>query len=191
MAPADLARVADVIAPPPAAPGNLDADGPAARTFTGPAFTADDANTAAWRAAEIGAANGHTTAHGVATMLSALSRDGVAGTSRLLRPGASARILDEQTNGTDLVNGLHVRWGLGFAIADPRTLPWIPTGRVAYWGGWGGSMAVVDLDRRLTIAYVMNRMAPGILGADRSRDYVSAAYAATTRWTPGASRPGR
>ena len=52
-------------------------------------------------------------------------------------------------------------------------------------------MAVVDLDRRLTIAYVMNRMAPGILGSDRSRDYVSAAYAATTRWTPGARRSSR
>ena len=50
-------------------------------------------------------------------------------------------------------------------------------------------MAVVDLDRRLTIAYVMNRMAPGILGSDRSRDYVSAAYAATTRWTPGRAGP--
>jgi len=36
----------------------------------------------------------------------------------------------------------------------------------------------MDLDRRLTISYVMNGMAPGILGSDRSRAYVEAVYSA-------------
>ena len=39
-------------------------------------------------------------------------------------------------------------------------------------------LIVVDLDRRLTISYLMNRMAPGILGSDRSESYVRAVYEA-------------
>jgi CubicO group peptidase (beta-lactamase class C family) len=50
----DLGRVADVVPPPPA-PGleAIDQDSPAAKTFAGPALTADAANTPAWRAADL------------------------------------------------------------------------------------------------------------------------------------------
>ena len=33
-----------------------------------------------------------------------------------------------------------------------------------------------DLDRRLTISYMMNRMAGGILGSDRAESYIRAVY---------------
>jgi hypothetical protein len=39
-------------------------------------------------------------------------------------------------------------------------------------------MIIMDLDRRLTISYMMNRMAPGILGSARAEAYVRAVYAA-------------
>jgi hypothetical protein len=39
-------------------------------------------------------------------------------------------------------------------------------------------MAVMDLDRRLTITYVMNRMASRLLGSERSEAYIRAVYAA-------------
>ena len=29
------------------------------------------------------------------------------------------------------------------------------------FGGYGGSLVVIDVDRRITFAYVMNKMAPG------------------------------
>ena len=29
------------------------------------------------------------------------------------------------------------------------------------WGGAGGSLVIIDVDRRMTFAYVMNKMAPG------------------------------
>ena len=32
------------------------------------------------------------------------------------------------------------------------------------WGGAGGSMVIIDVDRRMTFAYVMNKMAPGMVG---------------------------
>jgi CubicO group peptidase (beta-lactamase class C family) len=42
--------------------------------------------------------------------------------------------------------------------------------------GWGGSMAVVDPERDLTVVYVMNRMGPDILGSDRSSEYLEIVY---------------
>jgi hypothetical protein len=38
---------------------------------------------------------------------------------RLLRPEAIDLILEEQANGTDLVLGMSVRWGIGFGLPKP------------------------------------------------------------------------
>jgi CubicO group peptidase (beta-lactamase class C family) len=176
---ADTGRVADVIAPPlDFDPSALDHGTVAYRTFTGPAFGADAANTAAWRAADLGAANGHGNARAVAEILAPLARAGDSAHGRLLKPGTIDLVFDEQSNGTDLVNGLHLRWGIGYALPDRRTLPWLPDGRIAFWGGWGGSMAIVDLDRRMTISYVMNNMGADILGSPRAASYTTAVYRA-------------
>ncbi|MFC5854444.1 hypothetical protein ACFPZI_22395 [Streptomyces chlorus] len=73
-------------------------------------------------------------------------------------------------------------------------MPWIPDGRIAFWGGWGGSMAIMDLDRRMTIGYVMNRMGTGVLGSERAAAYVGAvcrAFERRSRLKKGAgSLPG-
>ncbi len=34
----------------------------------------------------------------------------------------------------------------------------------------------MDLDRRMTISYMMNKMGPGIVGSDRGEAYVRAVY---------------
>ncbi|WP_425145161.1 hypothetical protein [Deinococcus sp.] len=39
-------------------------------------------------------------------------------------------------------------------------------------------MIVMDLERHLTISYVMNRMAPVIIGSDGSEAYIRAIYQA-------------
>jgi CubicO group peptidase (beta-lactamase class C family) len=174
---ADLARVADVITPTIDADFSaLDHETVAYKTFTGPGFSAEAANTPAWRAADLGAANGHGNALSVAQILAAIAGTGPG--APLLKPETVGLIFAEQVNGTDLVNGLHLRWGLGYALPDPRTLPWIPAGRVAFWGGWGGSMALVDLDRRMTFTYVMNAMGADILGSERAAKYVRSIYQA-------------
>uniref|UniRef100_A0AAU3GYA0 Beta-lactamase family protein n=1 Tax=Streptomyces sp. NBC_01401 TaxID=2903854 RepID=A0AAU3GYA0_9ACTN len=176
---ADAGRVADVIAPTPDFdPSALDHSTVAYRTFTGPSFGAGAANTPAWRAADLGAANGHGTALAVAEILGPIARGGASARGPLLRPDTIDLIFDEQSDGVDLVNGLHLRWGIGYALPDRRTLPWIPEGRIAFWGGWGGSMAIMDLDRRMTISYVMNNMGADILGSQRAAAYTTAVYRA-------------
>ncbi|WP_307781831.1 serine hydrolase [Streptomyces sp. MBT65] len=111
-------------------------------------------------------------------MCGAVSGEGATAHGRLLRPDTVKIVFGEQVRGSDLVNGLHLRWGIGYALPHRRTLPWIPDGRIAFWGGWGGSMVVMDLDRRMTISYVMNSMGPDILGSPRAAAYVTAVYKA-------------
>jgi CubicO group peptidase (beta-lactamase class C family) len=177
---ADVPRIAPVVAPPPLSfdLAAMDPLSPAVRTFTGPPANADDANTAGWRAADIGGANGHGNARSVARMLSAVTLGGEVGGVRLLSPGTIERIFDQQSDGVDLVLGIPLRFGTGYALPQPATIPYVPEGRVCFWGGWGGSVIIMDLDRRLTFSYMMNRMAPGIIGSPRAESYLRAAYAA-------------
>lgn len=171
-------RIADVVPPPPL-PVDLsgaDPTSPAVRTLNGPAATAETANTEAWRRAEIGGANGHGNARSVARMLSAIARGGEVDGVRLLSPATIDLIFDEQAHGVDLVLGVPLRWGIGYGLPQRETLPYIPDERICFWGGWGGSMIIMDLGRRLTISYMMNRMAPGIIGSDRSAGYVREIY---------------
>ena len=41
-------------------------------------------------------------------------------------------------------------------------------------------MIVMDVGRRMTISYMMNKMGPGIVGSDRSTEYGKAIYDAVT-----------
>ena len=52
-----------------------------------------------------------------------------------------------------------LRWGIGYGLPQPASAPAVPEGRVCWWTGYGGSIVVNDLDRRITVAYAMNRMA--------------------------------
>lgn len=171
----DRHRIAEVVPPPPLAL-DLPPGSPAAKAMNGPAVDAAVANTPRWRAADIGAANGHGNARSVARILSVLARGGETDGPRLLGPRTVDTVFNVQADGTDLVNGLPLRWGVGYALPRSQAVPWIPDGRIAFWGGWGGSMIIMDLDRRMTISYVMNRMSAGILGSARSAAYVRAVY---------------
>ncbi len=175
----DWPRIAPVVPPPPLPIdlASLPPDSPMYKTFTGPVADAAYANTPAWRQADMGALNGHANARSVARIIKALSLGGTVDGTRLLSPETIDLIFDEQSHGTDLVLGVPLRFGIGFALPETETVPYVPQGRSCYWGGWGGSEIIADLDRRVTLAYMMNNMAPGIIGSDRSEAYVRAAYA--------------
>jgi CubicO group peptidase (beta-lactamase class C family) len=173
----EVSRIAPVV-PPPAPdvdPGALDPESVSVRTFTGPKASAKAANSPEWRAADLGALNGHSNARGVMKVLRTLSLGGSAGGVTLLSPSTVEKVFDQQSDGVDLVLGAPFRWGMGFCLGSP-TVPYVPEGRTFYWGGWGGSLVVMDLDRRLTISYMMNRMGSGLIGSPRSEAYVRAVY---------------
>jgi CubicO group peptidase (beta-lactamase class C family) len=173
----DPTRIAELVPPPPSRmplPEGFDR-GPTQKVFTAPPADATRAETPAWRAAELGAVNGHGNARSVARILSALSQGGTAAGVEVLSPVAAQLPLQVQTDGIDLVLGLPLRWGLGFALPS-AAVPSIPAGRRCFWGGWGGSMGVVDPERELTVVYVMNRMGPDVLGSQRSAQYLDIVY---------------
>ncbi len=177
--PAHDHRVAPVV-PPAASPvdlSGLGTDHPAIKTFTGPIPRAEWAWTPEWRRAEIGAANGHGNARSVALVQAAVANGGRVGEVELLSPRNIELIFSEQARGPDLVLQDVQRFGIGYGLADPEVRPYLPDGRVCYWGGWGGSQIIVDCDRRMTIAYMMNRMLPGTGGDTRGEGLISAAYA--------------
>ena len=174
------ARCAEIIPPPPL-PFDMATMDPASvlfRTATGPVAEAAAANTEGWRQAEIGAANGHANARSVARVLSAVTLGGTVDGTRLLSPETIEHVFREQSHGVDLFIGAPIRFGIGYGLSDTATIPYIPDGKVCFWGGWGGSVIIMDLDRRLTIAYMMNKMQPGLVGSDNSAAYVSAIYQA-------------
>jgi CubicO group peptidase (beta-lactamase class C family) len=170
----DWDRIAPVVPPPPSAdPREPDPESVAVRTFTAPVVPAKAANSPEWRRADLGALNGHTNARGLVRVLRVLSLGG----ESLLSPETIDLVFDQQSDGVDLVLEAPFRFGIGYCLGSPL-VPYVPEGRTFFWGGWGGSMIVMDLDRRLTIGYLMNRMAPGVLGSDRSEAYIRAVYAA-------------
>lgn len=148
------------------------------KTFGGPQMNPAMALTPEWRRAEIPAANGHGNAHSVALVQSIVANGGVAGGKQFLSKETLRMIFDEQSNGNDLVTGRPVRRGIGYGLADPVSTPYLPDRRICYWGGWGGSLVIVDTDRRMVVTYMMNKMRSSLLGDLRGVALVMAAFAA-------------
>ena len=167
--PSEFHRVANVV-PPPSPPidlTQLDPNGPAFKTFTGPDLDlnilVEHSWTRRWRRADIGAANGHGNARSVARLQSAVACGGEVDGIRLLSPTTIDRIFEVQSHTVDLVLGIPLKIGVGYGLPWPEVLPFVPEGRLCFGSGAGGSMVIADVDRRMTVAYVMNKMAPGMV----------------------------
>lgn len=170
-------RISNVIPPTglPVDPTTIDPTSVAFKTFSGPAPSADTAWEAPWRGACIGAANGHGNARSVARIQAIVANGGTVDGVELLSPATIDQIFVEQAYGTDQVLGLPVRFGMGYALpcADgaPHLMGRGADAKIGYWGGWGGSSIIVDVDRRMTVAYVMNRMADDLMGDMRGVEH--------------------
>jgi CubicO group peptidase (beta-lactamase class C family) len=171
-------RVAPVLAPPSspsgdwvASPPVRNGDGrdnqdPRPGAEPGPGIRVSDANSLAWRRAQIPAAAGFGNARSVAAVQSVLACGGAARGVRLLSAAGCEPARQEQYRGVDQVLGTSMRYGVGYGIFD----------RSVGWGGWGGSLVIVDLDARMTVSYVMNQMLDQGEGDYRALGIVIAAY---------------
>jgi CubicO group peptidase (beta-lactamase class C family) len=175
------ARTSDLhggIAPPRAQQAQLNIPGPlgqflrdmadpttmAGAAFNNPPGRADRANTRAWRAAEVPAANGHGTARGLARIYGALARGGELDGVRLLEPASIELARSEQASGPDAVlGGLPMRFGLGFMLRTDL-MPISPSPNAFGHPGAGGSIGMADPDARVGFGYTMNKMKLGLVG---------------------------
>jgi len=150
-------RVAELIAPPPgAAIGDAPADELGKNMATNPGVDVSETKTRAWRGAEIPAAGGTGNARSIAEIHAILANGGVAKGKRFLSEAGCRKALEQQIEGTDKIMNIPVRFGMGFGLPGPM-VP-LPNPNTIFWGGYGGSLAIIDMDARTTIAYAMNRM---------------------------------
>jgi CubicO group peptidase (beta-lactamase class C family) len=115
--------------------------------------------TRQWRGAEIPAGGGIGNARAVAEIHAIMANGGVSQGRRFLSEGGCRRALEAQVAGVDLVLGVPIRFGLGFALGAG-----LLNDNTIYWGGYGGSLAIIDLGAQTTIAYTPNRMTGGTAG---------------------------
>lgn len=180
LAPEHDGRVARVIPPPPLDVLGADPASIPVRTLSNPPLSAEQSWEEGWRRAEIPAAGGHGNARSVAAVQSVLACGGEARGVRLLSEEGCRAVLREQSYGTDLVLGMPIRFGIGYGLTSPE-MPLGPNEATCFWGGWGGSLVVVDLDARMVVSYVMNKMGEGTVGDLRGASVVAAAYAGLAR----------
>jgi CubicO group peptidase (beta-lactamase class C family) len=163
LAASEDARVADLIPPPPTdtpfrgALTELQAN--AANPRIDPLVT----RTRGWRGAEIPAAGGTGNARSMAEIHAVLANGGVAHGKRLMSEAGCRRALEPQIQGRDLILDMPIRFGLGFAA----TTGLMPNPNTVYWGGLGGSLVIIDMDARTTLAYAPNKMS-GTIGDMRA-----------------------
>ena len=127
------------------------------------------------RMAGLSAVNGHGNARSIVRIQTLLANHGTAFGKTLMSPAGCMAVMEEQTNGMDLVLGVPVRFGLGYGLPgemDPPT----PNENVCFWDGYGGSMVVCDLDARVAFSYVMSRMDAGVHGDERGAGLWRAVY---------------
>jgi CubicO group peptidase (beta-lactamase class C family) len=124
-------------------------------------------NSPEWRRTEFGGSSGHSNAQGLGRILAALSLGGVSQGVRLLSPAVIGMIFQEQAHGIDSYYMRPIRWGIGYALASEEDnrrgpLPFLRPGRkTCFWYGSGGSLAIADVERRITYTYAMNQCQSG------------------------------
>ena len=91
---------------------------------------------------------------------------------RFLSEAGCRKALEVQIEGKDMILGTPVRYGMGFGLAS-EMMP-LPNASAMYWGGYGGSLIIIDMEARATYAYAMNKMAATTAGDLRAFGLVMA-----------------
>ena len=160
-------RVADLIPPPPGgAIGDGEQSELSRNMSSNPGVNVLATRTRAWRGAEIPAAGGTGNARSVAEIHVLLANGGIAKGKRLLSEAGCRKALELQVEGQDMILGVPARFGLGFGL--PGGAVPLPNPNSMFWGGYGGSLVIIDMDARTTFAYVMNKMASTTQGDVRA-----------------------
>ena len=71
--------------------------------------------------------------------------------------------------------GIPAKFSLGFGLAN--MIP-MPNPNSIFWGGYGGSLAIIDMDARTTISYAMNKMGVTTIGDERGMAMANAIWSA-------------
>lgn len=171
-------RVAELIPPPPGGGvGDQQNQTELQRNMSlNPGIDVSATKTRGWRGAEIPAAGGTGNARSVAEIHTILANGGVARGKRFMSEAGCRKALELQVEGQDLILANPARFGMGFGLSG-GALP-LPNPNTIYWGGYGGSLIIIDMDARTTFGYVMNKMQPTTQGDMRGLGLAMAMWTA-------------
>jgi len=182
---ADDHRCAEIRQASPPAPGEFNLfeyatrnrDSLTAKVFLNPSngLRSEVINSRGWRAAEIPAANGHTTARALASLYGALACGGEIEGIRIMTPEQIANCYHQESYGTDEVLMITTRFSTGFMLTQPND-KWGPNPHTFGHPGAGGSLGFADPVANVGFGYTMNKMGSGILIDPRARVLFDAVY---------------
>ena len=156
-----------------------DTSTPTGAAFNNPKISNEDifeANTSAWRQAEIPAANGHGSARSIAKLYGILANGGTRNEVHVLNPETIEIGRTTQSEGKDLVLGnMHTRFGLGFMLGT-KDVSMGPNINSFGHGGAGGSLGFADPDNNISLGFVMNQMHQGITAWKTATEVADSVY---------------
>ena len=166
-------RAAEIIPPANTTIGSATPPEIPGRATKNPAPQATSPNTRAWRAAQIPAANGQSSAHGLARVYAAIANGGSLDGTSIISPAGIEKLREIRFTGNDMLLGPR-RWAGGVTY---NTLPnWGPNPDNFGHSGWGGAYGCANLEHRIAIGYVMNRMGSSLVGNPRSASLAAAVF---------------
>jgi CubicO group peptidase (beta-lactamase class C family) len=132
-------------------------------------------NRREWRAAQIPAANGQSSAHGLGRIYAAIANGGVLDGSSIISPAGIEQLRKVRHPGPDMMLGPR-RWAAGVAL---NVIPnFGPHQETFGHSGLGGAYGCADLERGVAIGYVMNRLGGSLVGNPRSASLAAAVFSA-------------
>lgn len=171
-------RAGEIIPPDPATPAPVRTAGLspiAARAMDNPRRDATVPNRRDWRAAQIPAANGQSSAHGLGRIYAAIANGGVLDGSSIISPAGIEQLRTVRHPGPDMMLGPR-RWAAGVAL---NVIPnFGPHPETFGHSGLGGAYGCADLERGVAIGYVMNRLGGSLVGNPRSASLAAAVFSA-------------
>jgi len=126
------------------------------KVFFNPNLEEVDFNSRDWRSAEIPASNGHGNARSIAKVGSILACGGMFDNKKIISRSTVEKAIEPQISGRDRIMIYSPqKFSLGFGLLDDR---FYLGPRSFGWGGAGGSLCVMDLEKKLSMGYAMNKM---------------------------------
>lgn len=170
----DHARAAEHVLPPRAPNlGQMNPDREAA--FLKPWSSPGRRGTAAWRSAELPAANGHGTAKALARLMAVFATGGLLDGERLVSRETVEAALKRRASGPDRVLPFDLAYAAGVMINRDSGYYGPEASTVGHYG-FGGSCAFADPERAISGSYVMNRQMDVLVGDARATALINAAY---------------
>ena len=131
--------------------------------------------TAAWRSAELPAANGHGTARAIARLMAPFATQGRLDGEAFVSDAVIKAALTERVNGPDRVLPFDLSFACGVMI-NRDSEAFGPEPKAVGHYGFGGSCGFADPARGVSGAYVMNRQMDVLVGDARAKALIEAAY---------------